>query len=91
MEALTRELVEAQMMSLIDVYSEAGRWDWTLSEIGAGIARARPSNDHDGARFGTREGAVLNAFRWIESNAPELQKAAAKEAAHGVRHRNAAS
>ena len=91
MESLTRALVQAQMMSLIEVFREDDRWDWDLTEIGASITKRRPSEDHDSARFSSRDDALLNAFRWAAALAPELEKAAVAEALHGIQYRAARS
>lgn len=87
MEALSRALVEAQLMSFVDVFSEGGHWDWTLNSMADGVTTARPPDDWNHARFATREGAVLNFFRWLEASAPELERAAVAEARAGIRYR----
>ncbi|MEN2425946.1 hypothetical protein AA0N74_07890 [Chromobacterium vaccinii] len=90
MEKLTRELVEAQLMSFIELHSEVQRdgvtrWAWALSPMAGHSAELE---DRElSFQYKSQETAQNYALGWIRRNRPDLEKAAVREAQAGINYR----
>lgn len=92
METLTSELVDAHMMSFIEIMSEAQadgvtRYAWALSPM-AGEPASSGAEDHEWSfEYSSHDAARNFALGWLRRNRPELERAAVKEAWAGIRYR----